>query len=65
MRQPAPAHRSRSQALICPSRNLRTPGPKGGRSIFSQIKKDIGPLKMLRPPFGPGIRKYLDGQIRG
>jgi coniferyl-aldehyde dehydrogenase len=29
------------------------------------MKKDIGPLKMLRPPFGPGIRKYLDGQIRG
>ena len=34
------------------------------KSIFSQIKKDIGPFKMLRPPYGPGIRKYLDGQVK-
>jgi coniferyl-aldehyde dehydrogenase len=34
------------------------------KAIFSQIKKDIGPLKMLRPPFGPGVRKFLDGQIK-
>ena len=33
------------------------------KAVFSQMKKDIGPLKMLRPPFGPGIRKMLDGQI--
>jgi coniferyl-aldehyde dehydrogenase len=35
------------------------------KAIFSQMKKDIGPLKMLRPPYGPGIRKMLDGQIKG
>jgi hypothetical protein len=29
------------------------------------MKKDIGPLKMLRPPYGAGIRKFLDGQIKG
>lgn len=34
------------------------------KAIFSQIKKDIGPLKALRPPYGPGIRKYLDGQFK-
>ena len=35
------------------------------KAIFSQMKNDIGPLKMLRPPYGPGIRKMLDGQIKG
>ncbi|WP_374570000.1 coniferyl aldehyde dehydrogenase [Phenylobacterium sp.] len=35
------------------------------KSVFSQIKKDIGPLQQLRPPYGPGIRKYLDGQMKG
>jgi coniferyl-aldehyde dehydrogenase len=34
------------------------------KAIFSQMKNDIGPLKMLRPPYGPGIRKMLDGQIK-
>jgi coniferyl-aldehyde dehydrogenase len=34
------------------------------KAVFSQMKKDIGPLKMLRPPYGPGIRKFLDGQIK-
>jgi coniferyl-aldehyde dehydrogenase len=34
------------------------------RAVFQQIAKDIGPLKDLRPPFGPAIRKYLNGQIR-
>ena len=33
-------------------------------AVFQQIAKDIGPLKDLRPPFGPAIRKYLNGQIR-
>ena len=35
------------------------------KAIFTQMKKDIGPLKMLRPPYGAGIRKFLDGQIKG
>ncbi|OYU69892.1 MAG: coniferyl aldehyde dehydrogenase [Alphaproteobacteria bacterium PA2] len=34
------------------------------KAIFSQIKKDIGPLQMMRPPYGAGIRKYLDGQLK-
>jgi coniferyl-aldehyde dehydrogenase len=35
------------------------------RSVFTQLKKDIGPLQMLRPPYGEGIRKYLAGQLKG
>ncbi len=35
------------------------------KAVFTQMKKDIGPLKMLRPPYGAGIRKFLDGQIKG
>jgi len=34
------------------------------KSVFTQIKNDIGPLKQLRPPYGPSIRKYLAGQIK-
>ncbi len=34
------------------------------KAIFSQIRKDIGPLQMMRPPYGAGIRKYLDGQLK-
>jgi coniferyl-aldehyde dehydrogenase len=34
------------------------------KAIYTQIKKDIGPLMMMRPPYGPGIRKYLDGQMK-
>ena len=34
------------------------------RAVFEQIASDIGPLKDLRPPFGPAIRRYLAAQIR-
>jgi coniferyl-aldehyde dehydrogenase len=34
------------------------------KAVFSQIKADIGPLKQMRPPYGPGIRKYLESQIK-
>jgi len=34
------------------------------KAVFSQIRKDIGPLQMMRPPYGAGIRKYLDGQLK-
>jgi coniferyl-aldehyde dehydrogenase len=34
------------------------------KAIFSQIKSDIGPLKQMRPPYGLGIRKYLESQIK-
>jgi coniferyl-aldehyde dehydrogenase len=34
------------------------------KAIYTQLKKDIGPLAALRPPYGEGIRKYLDGAIK-
>jgi len=34
------------------------------KAVFHQMKKDIGPLRMLRPPFGAGMAKYLATQIR-
>jgi coniferyl-aldehyde dehydrogenase len=34
------------------------------KSVYTQLKKDIGPLLQLRPPYGPGFRKFLDGQIK-
>jgi coniferyl-aldehyde dehydrogenase len=34
------------------------------KAIFTQMKKDIGPLLQMRPPYGPAIRKYLDGAIK-
>jgi coniferyl-aldehyde dehydrogenase len=34
------------------------------KAIYSQLKKDIGPLLQMRPPYGAGFRKYLDGAIK-
>jgi coniferyl-aldehyde dehydrogenase len=34
------------------------------KAIYTQMKKDIGPLVQMRPPYGPGIRKFLDGAIK-
>jgi coniferyl-aldehyde dehydrogenase len=34
------------------------------KSIYTQVKKDLGPMLQLRPPYGPGIRKYLDSVIK-
>jgi coniferyl-aldehyde dehydrogenase len=34
------------------------------KSIFHQMKWDIAPLRMLRPPYGAGIAKYLAMQIK-
>jgi coniferyl-aldehyde dehydrogenase len=34
------------------------------RSIYSQLKKDIGPIKALRPPYGASIKAYLASQIK-
>ena len=34
------------------------------KSVFHQVAKDLGPLRMLRPPYGKGLAKYLDRQIR-
>lgn len=33
------------------------------KAIYTQLKKDIGPLLAMRPPYGPAIRKMLAGQI--
>ncbi len=29
------------------------------KSIYHQIKRDLAPLRMLRPPYGAGLKKYL------
>jgi len=34
------------------------------KAVYHQLKKDIGPLLMLRPPYGAGIAKYLASQIK-
>lgn len=34
------------------------------RSVFHQIRRDLGPLRMLRPPYGRGLARYLATQIR-
>jgi coniferyl-aldehyde dehydrogenase len=34
------------------------------KSVFHQIGKDIAPLRMLRPPYGAGLAKYLASQIK-
>ncbi|HZZ89215.1 MAG TPA: coniferyl aldehyde dehydrogenase [Caulobacteraceae bacterium] len=34
------------------------------KSIYTQLKRDIGPLAQMRPPFGPGMQKFLDASIR-
>lgn len=34
------------------------------RGVYSQLKKDVGPMKAMRPPYGKGVRDYLAGQIK-
>jgi coniferyl-aldehyde dehydrogenase len=34
------------------------------KAIYTQLKRELGPLVQMRPPYGPGIRKYLDGAIK-
>ena len=33
------------------------------KAIYTQLKKDLSQMIQMRPPFGPAMRKYLDGQI--
>jgi len=33
------------------------------KAIYTQLKKDLSQLIQMRPPFGPGMRKFVDGQI--
>jgi len=34
------------------------------KAVYQQIRKDLGPMQMLRPPYGEGIRKYLAAQLK-
>jgi coniferyl-aldehyde dehydrogenase len=34
------------------------------KSIYRQLKKDLGPMKMLRPPYGEGVMKYIAGTLK-
>jgi coniferyl-aldehyde dehydrogenase len=34
------------------------------KSVYRQLKADIGPLKALRPPYGPGVLKFIAGQMK-
>ena len=34
------------------------------KAIYSQLKKDIGPLLAMRPPYGPAIRKMLADRVK-
>ncbi|MBX3482052.1 coniferyl aldehyde dehydrogenase [Phenylobacterium sp.] len=34
------------------------------KAIYKQLKKDLGPMKALRPPYGEGVRKYLASQLK-
>jgi coniferyl-aldehyde dehydrogenase len=35
------------------------------KSIYKQLKNDLGPMKALRPPYGDAVRKYLEGALKG
>jgi coniferyl-aldehyde dehydrogenase len=34
------------------------------KSVYRQLKKDLGPMKALRPPYGPGVKAFLAGQLK-
>jgi coniferyl-aldehyde dehydrogenase len=34
------------------------------KSIYHQLKKDLGPMKALRPPYGEGVKKFLAAQLK-
>lgn len=34
------------------------------KSIYHQLKKDLGPMKALRPPYGAGVRKYIASALK-
>jgi len=34
------------------------------KSVYRQIKNDLGPMKALRPPYGEGVKKFLAGQLK-
>jgi coniferyl-aldehyde dehydrogenase len=34
------------------------------KAVYHQVKKDLGPMAAMRPPYGEAMRKYLDGAIK-
>ncbi len=34
------------------------------KSVYHQVKKDLGPMAAMRPPYGEAMRKYLAGAIK-
>jgi coniferyl-aldehyde dehydrogenase len=34
------------------------------KAIYRQLKADLGPMKALRPPYGPAVRKFLAAQLK-
>jgi coniferyl-aldehyde dehydrogenase len=34
------------------------------KAIYKQLKKDLGPMKALRPPYGEGVRSYIASQLK-
>ena len=34
------------------------------KSVYHQVKKDLGPMAAMRPPYGDAMRKYLEGAIK-
>jgi coniferyl-aldehyde dehydrogenase len=34
------------------------------KAIYRQLKKDLGPMKALRPPYGEGVRSYIASQLK-
>ena len=34
------------------------------KAIYKQLKKDLGPMKALRPPYGAGVRSYIASQLK-
>lgn len=34
------------------------------KSVYRQVKTDLGPMKALRPPYGEAVKKFLAGQLK-
>jgi coniferyl-aldehyde dehydrogenase len=34
------------------------------KSIYTQLKQDLGPMKALRPPYGAGVRSYIASAMK-
>jgi coniferyl-aldehyde dehydrogenase len=34
------------------------------KSVYRQLKNDLGPMKALRPPYGEGVRRYIASALK-